>query len=68
VITKPIHHSQEFVSEDEDGSIFQLHIKINFELERIFLGFGPKLQIMLPLRLKNRMRKLLKEAADRYDQ
>lgn len=67
VITKPIHHSQVLMSKDENGATFQLFIKINFELERIFLGYGPKLQIVSPLKLKNRMKNMLHDAISQYD-
>ena len=67
VLTKPIHHSQKTLSQDEDGYIFQLDIKINFELERIFLGYGSSLEIISPRRLRGRIKKNLKSAAEQYE-
>ncbi len=66
VITKPIHHSQKLISQDEDGATFELFIKINFELERIFLGYGNTLEIVSPLKLRRRIKGIFKEALDVY--
>ena len=67
VITKPIHHSQELISQDESGATFELFIKINFELERIFLGYGNTLEIVSPLRLRRSIKKVFEEAVRIYE-
>lgn len=66
VITKPIHHSQKLVSQEEDGATFELYIKINFELERIFLGYGNTLEIVSPVRLRRRIKSVFEEALGIY--
>nr|WP_299215019.1 WYL domain-containing protein [uncultured Allomuricauda sp.] len=69
VITKPLHHSQIIEKENEDGSIeVNIKVKINFELERLILGFGDAIQILQPERLKKRIRQKLQRAVVRYEE
>ena len=39
VRTKPLHHSQQIVEEKEDGTVFSIKVQLNYELERLLLGF-----------------------------
>lgn len=67
VMTKPFHASQEMLGEYPDGSILVgLRVHHNFELERLFLGFGPAITILKPRRLKQRIKKLIKESYCNY--
>lgn len=68
VATKPIHHSQIIVETKEDGSVvFQITIKINFELERMLLGFGETLEVISPNRLRRTMKRKFKKALETYE-
>jgi hypothetical protein len=40
VITKPLHHTQKVISEENGGKVFTIRVILNFELERELLGFG----------------------------
>jgi predicted DNA-binding transcriptional regulator YafY len=53
--TKPLHKSQEIVSENEEGAIFKICVQINYELERLLLGFGNCLVVHKPRNLRLRM-------------
>lgn len=55
VKTKPLHKSQEIVSETEDGTVFKICVQINYELERLLLGFGDCLIVHKPRKLRLRM-------------
>lgn len=67
VITKPIHHTQRIIQENEDGSIIiNLFLIENFELERIILGFGASMEVLKPERLRNRMRRIFEDGLNRY--
>lgn len=69
VVTKPLHHSQIIEKEHEDGSIeVNIKVKINFELERLILGFGDAIEVIQPERLKKRIRQKLKKATSRYEE
>jgi len=67
VITKPLHHSQLIEKENKDGSIeVNIKVKINFELERLILGFGDAIEILEPERLRKRIRQKLEKSVVRH--
>lgn len=66
VKTKPFHHTQMIVKEDEEGTIFRICVQLNFELERVILGMGEFITVISPRRLKIRIAKSLKTAAKNY--
>lgn len=68
VLTKPLHSSQRHLQTNEDGSIIiTLFLIENYEMERLFLGFGNGLEVLKPERLRNRMKRILKEGLMRYE-
>ncbi|MGD1840789.1 MAG: helix-turn-helix transcriptional regulator [Thermonemataceae bacterium] len=68
VTTKPLHHSQQIVQANEDGSvIIMICVKINFELEREILGYGDSMHVLQPSRLKLRLQHKLKRALNAYE-
>ena len=66
VITKPFHHSQEVVETREDGVVFRIRVRYNYELERLILGFGNSIVVLAPSRLRRKISSLLKKAAANY--
>ncbi len=67
VVTKPIHHSQIIEKENEDGSVeINIKVKLNFELERLILGFGEAMEVLQPERLRKRMATKFSKAAQLY--
>lgn len=66
VITKPFHHSQKIVSEDENGMIISLQLKINYEFERLLLGFGECLKVIAPEGLQKRMKEKFEKGLKLY--
>lgn len=67
VLTKPLHPSQELRKQDEKGIIVTIKVVLNFELEREILGFGDKMKVLSPRRLKNRVEGRLKGAVKLYE-
>lgn len=68
VITKPLHHSQRILQQNEDGSIIiNLFLIENYEMERLLLGFGDGIEILKPERLRNRIKSILEKAIYRYE-
>lgn len=56
VETKPLHHSQQELERNKDGSIIiSLKVQLNFELEREILGFGETMVVKSPERLRKRI-------------
>ncbi|ASK32391.1 WYL domain-containing protein [Chryseobacterium sp. T16E-39] len=66
VKTKPFHHSQVIVKEDEAGTIFKICVQLNFELERMILGLGEFITVIKPDKLRRRIQTSLKEAYENY--
>ncbi len=67
VITKPFHNSQELVCQDERGATFRIHVQINFELERLLLGYGDRIEVVAPEKLRAKMHEKYKRAVQRYE-
>ncbi len=66
VITKPFHKSQRLIKYTEDGVIFNILVQINYELERMILGFGDAIEIQKPEKLRKRMIDKLQNAVKIY--
>ena len=66
IITKPIHHSQQIVEESAGGVVFSLHMQLNFELERELLGFGDRIRVLAPEKLRRRIKEIVSRAFDHY--
>lgn len=67
LITKPLHHTQKILGEENGGKIFCIKVVLNFELERELLGFGAKIKVLRPRILVKQMKEQLKKALGRYD-
>ena len=67
--TKPLHSSQELISESsEDGScVFSIKVVINYEMYSMFMSYGPGVKILSPRRAVNHMRDQLRQAVTLYD-
>ncbi|NHN24531.1 WYL domain-containing protein [Flavobacterium jejuense] len=67
VITKPLHHSQRIIKQNEDGSILvHLFLIPNYELERLLLGFGSGLEIIKPNNLRKRLIRIISKTYEMY--
>jgi predicted DNA-binding transcriptional regulator YafY len=67
VTTKPIHHSQQVLKTNTDGSIVVcIYVHINFELERLILGFGDSVEVLKPRLLRKRIFGKLERSIQNY--
>lgn len=67
VLTKPMHHSQELLEKFSDHSILiKIKVHLNFELERLILGFGESIEVIKPRVLRSRIKKKLRLASENY--
>ncbi|XLS29121.1 helix-turn-helix transcriptional regulator [Flavobacteriaceae bacterium M23B6Z8] len=66
VLTKPFHASQETLEMNDDGIIFKIYVHLNYELERLILGYGDSIEIISPKHLRRRIRKKLERALNIY--
>lgn len=68
VLTKPFHHSQEVIETDDEGYVtVKINVHINFELERLILGFGRSIEVLAPDSLKRTIKRNLKKALENYN-
>jgi len=66
VITKPFHSSQRLIKRTETGVVFNILVQVNFELERLILGFGDSIEVIKPKKLRDRILKKLKTSVGNY--
>jgi len=67
IITKPLHHTQKFLAEENEGKVFSIKVILNFELERELLGFGSKLKVLRPRILVKQLKQNLAKTLSHYD-
>jgi len=68
VLTKPLHHSQKVLKEEESGIIIRIDVVINFELEREILGFGECMKVLAPRLLASKIKARLNKAKEWYEE
>ena len=68
VITKPFHTSQRIIETREDGTIFNILVQHNFELERLILGFGDSIEVLKPKKLRDRILRKLHQSVKNYSE
>ena len=68
VLTKPFHPSQRTIETREDGTVFNIFVQHNFELERLILGFGDSIEVLKPKKLRDRILRKLKQSVKNYSE
>lgn len=64
VVSKPIHHSQKVI--DEQNCIIEIDVKPNRELESQILSFCPQVEVLSPAALRESISKKLQENLKKY--
>jgi predicted DNA-binding transcriptional regulator YafY len=60
--TKPLHTEQEKIKDLKDGSlIIKLRLYINPELKSYLLSYGPQIEVLKPIELRDEIKKLYQE-------
>lgn len=67
VETKPLHPSQQVVDRNAEGIVIQLKVQHNYELEKEILGFGEGMIVLEPEKLRQIIRRRLKETLAVYE-
>src|SRR5690606_13318427 len=62
-----IHHSQQLIEKLPHGIVVSLEVQLNFELEREILGFGDRVRVIRPEKLKRKIKEKLAHAIDLYE-
>jgi predicted DNA-binding transcriptional regulator YafY len=59
--TKPIHKTQEFISQEAANSIVvKLRLVINYELQAVLLSYTPDIEVLQPISLRQHMKEKYK--------
>ncbi len=67
ILTKPLHHSQQLLEHLPTGEVtVQLKVHLNYEFERLILGFGASMEVISPNRLRRRLKWMFKRAMENY--
>lgn len=67
--TKPLHHSQKLVALHADGSAdFKIKVCLNFELEKVLLGFGDGIIVKSPRLLVKRLKERIDKCFKNYNE
>lgn len=64
--TKPIHHSQTVLEQDEWGTTIQIMVIPNFELQQMILSYGEGMKVLSPAGFKEKMRKRIQNSLNNY--
>jgi len=67
ILTKPIHPSQTQTGIGDRYVELTLNVQLSFELESEILSFGNDVQVVKPMHLRRRIRKILEASAASYD-
>lgn len=67
VLTKPFHSSQQLLERFPDGSItISIKVHLNFELDRLILGFGNSIEVIAPRQLRRKIKNKVGAALELY--
>lgn len=66
VLTKPLHPSQRLLEQTTAGTVIEICVQHNFELEKEILGFGEAMIVLKPERLRKCIRRRLEQGRDNY--
>lgn len=64
VKSKPLHRSQLTINEEE--RIVSIDIRPNWELETLLLSFGPDVEVLSPVSLRDRIKEKIQKLSDIY--
>lgn len=68
VLTKPFHLSQQIVEQHTGGAItVSLDVIINFEIERLLLGYGNHIEVLAPKSLRARIAEQVRGMMGKYN-
>jgi len=66
IITKPLHHTQELISETSEGTAIQITFHLTPELEMTLLSYGENVKVLHPDQLLNKVKSRIEAMAQVY--
>jgi proteasome accessory factor B len=62
----PMHSSQQILREDDQFIDIELHVILNYELEREILGYGEEVEVLAPRQLRDKIGSRLENTRKKY--
>ncbi len=66
VLSMPMHHSQKIITETKDEIVISIYVRLTWELLTDILGMGTNVKVLAPVKLKNKVKKILQESLKNY--
>lgn len=66
VLSQPVHASQEVLEETSEHTTIKLTMDINYELLSLILSWGPEVEVLEPVSLREVIREKIKKMTDVY--
>lgn len=67
ILTQPLHHSQEIVSNDSKGLHIKLNVYITHELIMSVLSYANNVKVLAPKRLVKQIKEQIEEMGEQYE-
>lgn len=67
ILSKPLHHTQKVVSQDDSGAVISIDVKLNYELEQAIFLYGDGLEVLAPKVLRDKLRKRIENLLTIYN-
>ena len=64
IVSKPLHRTQRII--DEMNHIISIHVCPNKELESLIFSFGPQVEVISPIALREQIRRKIEESLKKY--
>lgn len=64
IVSKPLHRTQRTI--DEMNHIISIHVCPNKELESLIFSFGPQVEVISPIALREQIRRKIEESLKKY--
>ena len=69
IITKPLHHSQQFINRNADGScLFEISVVLNFEFYSTIMSYGPGVKVLSPRIAVHVLKEKTRKLAQLYEE
>lgn len=66
ILSKPLHHTQKIVSQDDKGEIISIDVKLNYELEQTIFSYGEGIEVMKPVELGEKLNRGIQKLLSIY--
>jgi len=66
IATKPLHRTQDTISQDENGGVLSIEVIPNYELEQLILSYGESIKVLSPKSFRDKVEDRIKMSLENY--